>query len=236
MICNETLVAAGEELAKGWEITKQSFELKGLHIPEVIYFLIEGAGHIRATRVAELNELAMAIGALEDDINRVARGAPRLMPHRTDMERVQERAALVELQKRVSGKGCAGSTTVIEALFPDIPVRKRTESEKAEIERWLAVRREAGLKIDPETAALGQDWGDDMDPYCVCDEWEHPEEFQQFSRQHWASAPGSDIWVHFSDLPDETVSAIRARVSRQKVSNAFALGALPTVEQKGGRI
>ena len=93
------------------------------------------------------------------------------MPHRTDMERVQERAALVELQKRVSGKGCAGSTTVIEALFPDIPVRKRTESEKAEIERWFAVRREAGLKIDPETAALGQDWGDAMDPYCVWDKW-----------------------------------------------------------------
>jgi hypothetical protein len=34
------------------------------------------------------------------------------------------------------------------------------------------------------------------------DEWELPEEFHQVGREYFARAPGSDIWVRFSDLPD----------------------------------
>lgn len=79
-------------------------------------------------------------------------------------------------------------------MFPDIPVKKKTPNEKAETEQWLAIRKEAGLKIDPETAEV--DWGyqQTLDPYDV------------------ARSPGSDIWVHFTDLPDAVGERIWARL------------------------
>jgi hypothetical protein len=89
-----------------------------------------------------------------------------------------------------------------EALCPDIPVKKKTASKKAEDEQWLAIRKEAGLTIDPQTAEVDWSYGLDLDPYGTCDEWELPEEFHQVGRQRWARSPESDIWVHFRDLPD----------------------------------
>jgi hypothetical protein len=41
-----------------------------------------------------------------------------------------------------------------------------------------------------------------LDLYGVLDEWELPEEFDSLGRGHFARSPGSDVWVHFSDLPD----------------------------------
>ena len=196
-------VTAKELLAKGWELTRESMALVGLPIPEEIYFQTDGGNNGRVTRVAELDELAQAIGAIDEDIRRLVRGEPALNYRRSDVEQLrQEKSALVELQKRVGRNGCPGSTTVIEALFPDIPVKKKTASEKLETEQWLAVRKEAGLKIDPETAEVDWGYGLDLDPYGVYDEWELPKEFHQIGRQRWARSPGSDVWVHFSDLPD----------------------------------
>ena len=34
-----------------------------------------------------------------------------------------------------------------------------------------------GLKIDPETAEVDWNYGQTLDPYGVCDEWELPDEF-----------------------------------------------------------
>jgi len=142
----------------------------------------------------------------------VAQGAPTLIFHDFDVERLhQDKAALIELQKRARRSGCPGSTTVIEALFPDVPVRKKTASEKAEDQKWLAIRKEAGLKIDPETAEVDWGYGLDLDPCGVCDEWELPEEYHQVGRQRWARSPGSDIWVHFDDLPDAVRNKIWAK-------------------------
>jgi hypothetical protein len=110
----------------------------------------------------------------------------------------------LELQSRTSRSGCATSTTVIDALFPDVSVRKKTAAEKAELERRLAIRKEEALKIDPETAEVDWSYGQTLDPYGVCDEWELPEEFDCVGRVRFARAPGSDIWVEFGDLPRET--------------------------------
>ena len=196
-------MTARELLTKGWELTRESMALVGLPIPHEIQFQIDGRNHGRATRVAELDELTQAIGAIEDDIERLVQGAPALIFGHSDIEQLrQEKSALGELQKRAGRNGCPGSTTVIEALFPDIPVKKKTASEKAEDEQWLAIRKEAGLKIDPETAEVDWGYGLDLDPYGVYDEWELPAEFHQVGRQRWARSPGSDVWVHFSDLPD----------------------------------
>ena len=206
-------MTAGELLAKGWELTEQSMALVGLLIPrEIKLFQIDRCTHVRATRVAELDELAQAIGAIEEDIERLVQGAPALIFGDSDIEQLcQKKSALVELQKRAGRNGCPGSTTVIEALFPDIPVKKKTASEKAEIEQWLAIRKEAALKIDPETAEVCRTYVLDTDPYGVLDEWELPEEFHQIGSTYFARAPGSDIWVHFYDLPDTVRERIWAK-------------------------
>jgi hypothetical protein len=207
-------MTARELLARGWELTEQSMALVGLLIPpEIQLFQIDGCTHVQATRVAKLDELTKAIGTIEEDIERLVQGAPALIFGHSDIEQLrQKKSALVELQKRAGRNGCPGSTTIIEALFPDIPVKKKTTSEKAEIEQWLAIRKEAGLKIDPETAEVYWTYGQTLDPYGVCDEWELPEEFDQIGREHFARAPGSDIWVHFRDLPETVRTKVWARL------------------------
>ena len=75
-----------------------------------------------------------------------------------------------------------------------------------DVERWLASRKEAGLKIDPKTAEVDWEYGQVMDPYGVYPDL--PEECQQVGRQYFARSRGSDIWVHFRDLPDETREAL----------------------------
>jgi hypothetical protein len=64
---------------------------------------------------------------------------------------------------------------------------------------WLAIREEAALEIDPETADVEWCWGQILDPYGV-----HPDlppECNQVGRLYFARSPGSDVWVCFYDLP-----------------------------------
>jgi hypothetical protein len=96
----------------------------------------------------------------EDRANRLYRYVDQEQLHK-------DRDGLVELQKLTSYGGAPPSTTVIEALFPWIPVTKKTAAEKAEIERWLAVRKEAALEIDPDTAEIHHSHTRYFDPYNV---------------------------------------------------------------------
>jgi hypothetical protein len=222
MSSEQVPMTARELLAEGWELTQQSVAPVGMPIPDFIEYQIDGTNYIGATLVATLDELAKAICALDEDIGRLADGAPALIFRDSGVERLRrDKAALVELQKRACRSGRPGSTTVFEALFPDVRVQKKTASEKAEIEQWLAIRKEAGLKIDPETAEVDVTYGLTLDPYGVLEEWELPKEFRQVGRQNWARAPGSDVWVHFSDLPDTVREKIRAR---QGLRIAFPAG------------
>jgi hypothetical protein len=133
-----------------------------------------------------------------------------------DIEQLEQaKASLLELQKRAGRSGCPCSTTVIEALFPEVPVKKKTDGERAEIDQWLSIRNEAALKIDPETAEVDWCYAQTLDPYGVRDEWELPEEFHQIGREHFARSPGSDVWVSFDDLPDATREALWKRDSRK---------------------
>jgi hypothetical protein len=99
----------------------------------------------------------------------------------------------------------------LKSLFPDIPVKNKTPSEKAEIEQWLAARKEEGLKIDPETAETEWWYAQTVDPYDV--DPDLPEEFWQVGREYFASSPGSDIWVSFGDLPKATCERLWAKHS-----------------------
>jgi hypothetical protein len=71
---------------------------------------------------------------------------------------------------------------------------------------WLAIRKEAGLKIDPETAEVFWRYGQTLDPYGVYPDL--PEECRQIGREYFARAPGSDVWVNFCDLPEATRDAL----------------------------
>jgi hypothetical protein len=72
------------------------------------------------------------------------------------------------------------------------------------VEEWLAIRKEAGLQIDPETAEVCWKYALTLDPYGIYPPL--PEEYQQVGREYFARSPRSDIWVDFGDLPDATLS------------------------------
>lgn len=82
-------------------------------------------------------------------------------------------------------------------------------------EEWLAIRNEAALTIDPETARVTWRYGEIVDPYAV-----HPvseAENSCIGRLHFACAPESDIWVSFDDLPDAVREALWQRRSEAAV-------------------
>jgi hypothetical protein len=75
-----------------------------------------------------------------------------------------------------------------------------------------AFRKRAGLRIDPETAELHWEYGETLDPY---GDWAHtPDELSQIGRELFARAPGTDVWIHFHDLPDATREALWKRIER----------------------
>jgi hypothetical protein len=77
-------------------------------------------------------------------------------------------------------------------------------------EEWLAIRKEAGLRIDPATAEIYWCWGQVMDPYGVGANL--PEECWQVGRVWFARSPGGGVWVSFHDLPEATVAALWKRI------------------------
>src|SRR5262245_35256537 len=77
-----------------------------------------------------------------------------------------------------------------------------------EAQAWLAIRKEAGRKIDPETAEVMWEYGQELDPYGIGREKDIPRALRSINRQHFARSPGSDVWVHFCDLPDATRDAL----------------------------
>jgi hypothetical protein len=81
------------------------------------------------------------------------------------------------------------------------------------VEEWLGIRKEAGLKIDPETAEVHWSYAQTLDPYGV--DPDLPEEYQQVGRAYFARSPGSDIWVWFGDLPEEIRTALWKRAGKK---------------------
>ena len=57
------------------------------------------------------------------------------------------------------------------------------------VDEWLAIRKEAGRKIDPETAEVEWTYAQTLDPYGIYPEL--PEEWQQVGREYFARSPGS---------------------------------------------
>jgi len=64
-------------------------------------------------------------------------------------------------------------------------------------EQYLAVRKEAALKIDPKTAEVFWEHGEVCDPYKLYD---LTDEEDCIGRNYFARSPGSNVWVSFHDL------------------------------------
>jgi hypothetical protein len=88
----------------------------------------------------------------------------------------------------------------------------KTKAQRREVEQWLAIRKKAGLKIDPATAEVCWFYAQTLDPYGVYPDI--PEECSQVGREYFARAPGSKIWVLIDDLPAETRRALLKRKAR----------------------
>ena len=100
-------------------------------------------------------------------------------------------------------------------------------TEELNVEQWLAVRKEAGVKINPETAEVDWNYAHTGDPYGIRSDL--PEEYRQIGRVYFARSPGSDIWVHFGDLPEETRDALW---KRHKSKLAFPAGLEQIIERR----
>jgi hypothetical protein len=77
---------------------------------------------------------------------------------------------------------------------------------KPAVQEWLAIRKEAGLKLDPKTAEVTWCYAQTLDPYGVCNEF--PELLSQVGREYFARSPESKIWVELGDLPESTRTAL----------------------------
>ena len=76
-------------------------------------------------------------------------------------------------------------------------------------EEWRAIRKEAGLRIDPATAKVTWWFAQVVDPYGI---YPYDPEADCVGREYFARSPESDVWVNFSDLPEATVAALWKRV------------------------
>jgi hypothetical protein len=92
-------------------------------------------------------------------------------------------------------------------------------SKEITTEQWLAIRKEAALKIDPRTAEVFWRYAQTLDPYGV--DPDLPKEYRQVGREYFARSPDSDAWVWFGDLPEKVRDALR---ERPKSKLAFPAG------------
>jgi hypothetical protein len=134
--------------------------------------------------------------ALEGVIEHTARGGTTQTQQETlSMKRTQDQSGdttTTDEQKTVDKSEMPPSLADVEAEMT--------------VEQWLAIRKEAGLKIDPETAEVQYWYGRTLDPYGVYPDL--AEELQTVGRVYFARSPGSDVWVNFRDLPNTTRDAL----------------------------
>ena len=81
-----------------------------------------------------------------------------------------------------------------------ITAQDDTGEAEVNVDEWLAIRKDAALKIVPETAEVRWFYVNTLDPYGVYPELRE-DRYRQVGRDYFACAPGSDIWVWFGDLP-----------------------------------
>jgi hypothetical protein len=93
-----------------------------------------------------------------------------------------------------------------------------------ECRQWMAGRKEAGRRIDPETCEIAWWHVNESDPYGlwrVVDPTVSDEAYEanhQVGRSRWVRSPDSDGWVNEQDLSVEQYQAIQNRIDRERAS------------------
>ena len=125
---------------------QQNMALAGLQVPDCIHFQIDSRRQIRATRVAELDELAQAIVAIDEDIGRLVQGAPALNYTHSDVEKLrQEKAALIELRERApAGADALDRRPSLKRYSPMCRSRKRQQARGRKIRNGSRSERRLG--------------------------------------------------------------------------------------------
>jgi hypothetical protein len=85
-------------------------------------------------------------------------------------------------------------------------VENKEQAVEMTTEEWLAIRKEAGLKINPDTAKVFWHYAQVLDPYGILPNV--PEEGYCVGREYFARSPESEVWVWFGDLPEATRTAL----------------------------
>jgi hypothetical protein len=91
----------------------------------------------------------------------------------------------------------------------------KEEAIEMTIEEFLAIRKEAGLKIDPETAEVYWRYKYIVDPYGIYPDL--TDEERCAGRVYFARSPDSDVWVAFYDLPEATRDALEQKLGMDGV-------------------
>jgi|SRR5215471_1010858 len=91
------------------------------------------------------------------------------------------------------------------------------------VQQWRAIRKEAGLKLNPEIAEVVWEFVDMTDPYGVraadLPEGVDPDPPECIGRVYFARAPGSDMWIGFFDLPDSTIEWLMQRLPDAQIES-----------------
>jgi hypothetical protein len=95
-----------------------------------------------------------------------------------------------------------------------------TTDDQISVDEWLAIRKQAGLEIDPDTADVMWTYGYVIDPYGVYTD-DLTEEEKCMGRIYFAGSPGSEIWVHYYDLPAKTLAALRGSEQERRSLKAY---------------
>jgi hypothetical protein len=105
------------------------------------------------------------------------------------------------------------STGWFDARLRELKLRRTmaqyNETSQFSIEQWLAIRKKAARRIDPETAEVIWCYTWIFDPYGI--DPEYPKELMQAEKHHFARSPGSYVWVWFGDLPELTRTTLEAK-------------------------
>jgi hypothetical protein len=175
------------------------------------------------------DSFAIARWPRDADVATIARcmlGTLKYEPHAVDtsvlrraLEGVIERTTRAGIsQKQEETKTMTDEKrTVDQSKMP--PSLPDVQADQMTVEQWLAIRKQAGLQIDPETAEVDWKFAQTFDPYGVKPDL--PEEYQQIGRAYFARSPGSDVWVHFGDLPDATRDALNKKHGHKLCSFVF---------------
>jgi len=96
---------------------------------------------------------------------------------------------------------------------------KEMTTNPEKLQELRAMRKEAGRRIDPETAEVTFYYCQTLDPYG--DFSDLPDELHQIGGEYFARSPNDGIWIWFGDLPETTREALRKRLASGSLDAGF---------------